>query len=123
MCAMQPNLVKIPFFLALDFLLKTALLRSVKHCNLTLHSYFLCKSSQWSLQGQKYLPEFQLSHYYPYSFVASTPIIAFLFLDARFYLHSFVLKQKTLIYPKKITFFQSLEAQFIHFVHQTIRCC
>ena len=101
MCATQPNLVQTSFFLALELLLKTAPLRSIKHRSLTSHSYFRCKTSHWSLHHQKYLSKFQLSHHQQYSFGASTPVVAFLFLGARFYIDSFTLKRKTLIHRRK----------------------
>ena len=100
MCAMEPNLVEIPFFLAPEYLLKTASLRSVKHRSITLYSYFRCKSLHWSFQGPIYLPKFQLFHHHQYWFVANAPAVVFLFLVARFYIDSFVLKLKTLIHPK-----------------------
>ena len=107
------------FFCALEFLLKTASLHSVKHRSIILHSYFRCKSSHWSLQSHKYLLKFQLSQHYQYSFVASTLVVAFLFLDTSFYIDSFILKRKTLIHPKK----KSSEVQFMYFVYQATRCC
>ena len=121
MFAMEPNLVETPFCLARDFLLKAASLRSVKHRNITSHSYFRCKSSHWSLQSQKYL-KFQLFHHDRYMLAAISQVLAFIFLGARFYMDPFVLKRKTLIYPKKSPF-QSSEVQCMHFVRQATRCC
>ena len=100
MCAMEPNLFETPFFLALELVLKTVSLRSVKHRSITLHSYFQCKSLHWSFQNPIHVPKFQLSQHNQYSFVANTPAVAFPFLVARFYIDSFVLKCKTLIHPK-----------------------
>ena len=108
MCAMKSNLVQIQFSLASEFLLKTASLHSVKHRSITLHSYFRCKSLHWSFQSLIYFPKFQLFLYHQYWFVANTPAVAFLFLVARFYIESFVLKLKTLIHPKN---------HFFPFVH------
>ena len=101
---MEPNLGETPFFLAPEFLLKTASLRSVKYRSITLHSYFRCKSLHWSFQSPIYLPKLQLFYHHQYWFVANTPAVAFLFLVARFYIDSFILKHKTLIHPKKSHF-------------------
>ena len=124
MCAMEPNLVQTPFFLVLEFYVKNCFTSFCNHRSITSHSHFRYKSSHWSLQNQKYLPpKFQLFHHYQYSFVANTPVVVFLFLGARFYIDSFVLKRKTLIHPKKITFSQSSDVQFMYFVHEATRCC
>ena len=104
MCAVEPNLVQTPFFLALEFLLKTALLRSLKHRSITIHSYFRCESLHWSFQSQKYLLKFRLFHYHRYLFVANTPTVAFLLIVARFYIDSFILKRIMLIHPKNHMF-------------------
>ena len=124
MCTIQPNLVETPFFPAPEFLQKTASLRSAKHRSLTPHSYFRCKSLHWSLQSQKYLSKFQLSHHHQYAFVASTAAVFFLFLGARFYVNSFVLKRKTLIDPKKshVSNYQKSSSCTLH-TKQTRCCC
>ena len=101
---MQPKLVETPFFLAVEHLLKTASLCSVQHRSITLHSYFRCKSLHWSFESPIYLHKFQLFHHHQYWFVANTPAVTSLFVVARFYIDSFVLKCKTLIHPKKSHF-------------------
>ena len=117
MCAMEPNLVQTPFFLAPKFFLKAASLHSVKHRSITLHSYFGCKSLHWSLESPIYPSKFELSHHHQYWFVANTPAVVFIFLVARLYIISFVLRRETLILPKK-TFSQLSEVQLMYVVHQ-----
>ena len=104
MCTIEPNLVQTAFFLAPEFLLKSASLRSVKHRSITLRPYFRCKSLHWTFQSSTYILKFQLFHHHQYWFVVNTPAVAFLFLVARFYIDFFALKCKTLIHPKKSHF-------------------
>ena len=99
MCAIHPNLVETSCFLELEFLLKTASLRSVKHCSLTPVHIFGLNLHIGRSKASNTSPKFQSSHHYQYSFVASTRVVAFPFLGARFYIDSFVLKCKTLIRP------------------------
>ena len=68
------------------------------------HSYFRCKSLHWSFESPIYLPQLRLFHHHRYWFVANTPTVAFLFLVARIYIDSFVLRHKTLIHLKKSHF-------------------
>ena len=101
---MEPNLVQTPFFLAREFLLKTNPLRSARHRNMTLHSYFRCKSLHWLLQSSIYLLKFQFFYHHQYWSVANTLAVSFLILVARFYIDSFFSKHKALIHPKKSYF-------------------
>ena len=101
MCAMHPNLVETSCFLELEFLLKTASLRSVKHCSLTPVHIFGLNLRIGRSKASNTSPKFQSSHHYQYLFVASTRVVDFPFLGARFYIDSFVFKCKTLSHPKK----------------------
>ena len=87
MCVMESNLVETPFSFAM---VKTALLHARKRRSLILHSYFPCIG-----------PEIPFPLSPVFVCCKHSRVVAFLLLDAKFYIDSFVLKGKMLIHPRK----------------------